>query len=159
MTREERLEIVEAAIAMTPPGTTVVVGVSHTSVQESTLLALHAQEHGASGLLCSAPYYFANEPEGMLRFFAQLDAAIDTDLVLYDNPVATKTADDANVVVGWSERLEHLCSVKLTDHDLGKIAIWRDAGLSVLAGDDDRVPVSRGGVDGAITIAPPALGH
>ena len=42
-------------------------------------------------MLCAAPYYFENSPAGMLAFLGQLDAAIGVDLVLYDNPAATKT--------------------------------------------------------------------
>ena len=45
--------------------------------------------------------------------------------------------------------------MKLTDHDLSKIAVWQQAGLKVLAGDDPilfRYLVA--GVDGAMVIAP-----
>src|SRR5262249_23468182 len=133
---EQRKQITAAAMAMTPPDKTVVVGVSHTSATASAELARHAQEHGARGVLCCSPYYFANSPDGIRAHLARIDAAIEIDLVLYDNPFTTKTPLQAEWVVEWSRELERLRSVKLTDHDLSKIAVWRDAGLSVLAGDD-----------------------
>ena len=155
LTTEERIDIAEAALAMTPSDKTVVVGVSHTSVADSLRLARHAQAHGAKGVLCSSPYYFANSHEGVLRYLRAIDEALEIDLVLYDNPVSTKTHLDADAVVEWARELDHLHTVKLTDHDLAKVAIWQQTGLSVLAGDDPIVfRFLAAGVDGAMVIAP-----
>ena len=155
MSTSERRQVVEAAIALTPPEMDVVVGVSHTSIDESTRLARHAEENGAKAVLCSAPYYFQNSPAGLFDYLRRLDEAIGIDLVLYDNPVSTKTLLEADRVAGWASELEHLGTVKLTDHDLSKIATWQAAGLKVLAGDD---PIAfrylAAGVDGAMIIAP-----
>jgi 4-hydroxy-tetrahydrodipicolinate synthase len=158
LTDAQRREIVAAALGMTPADTVVVVGVSHTSAEAGAELAVHAQEHGAHGVLCCAPYYFPNSPDGVLAHLTRLDAAIGIDLVLYDNPTTTKTPLRAEWVVQWSKELRHLRSVKLTDHDLGKIATWRQAGLSVLAGDDPILSqFLAAGVDGAMVIAPTVL--
>ncbi|HST42949.1 MAG TPA: dihydrodipicolinate synthase family protein [Conexibacter sp.] len=158
MPDRHRKQIVEQALALTPSDKTVVVGVSHTSAVASADLALHAQEHGARGVLCCSPFYFANSPDGILAHLATVDAAIEIDLVLYDNPFTTKTPLQADWVVAWSRELERLRSVKLTDHDLSKIAVWRDAGLSVLAGDDPILSqFLAAGVDGAMVIAPAVL--
>jgi dihydrodipicolinate synthase/N-acetylneuraminate lyase len=155
LTTAERMMIAEAFVKATPAGKTVVVGVSHTSLGESVALARHAESIGAGGILCAVPYYFANTNEGMRRFLAALDAAIEIELVLYDNPVPTSTTLDAAVVSGWSRELGHLHTVKLTDHDLSKIPVWHAAGLSVIAGDD---PIAfrylAEGVDGVMIIAP-----
>jgi 4-hydroxy-tetrahydrodipicolinate synthase len=155
LTTSQRMEIADFCLQATPPDKTVVVGVSHTSLQESIALAQHAESVGARGVLCAAPYYFANTCEGMLRFLRSLDEAIGTELVLYDNPLRTSTTLDAVTVTQWACELSHLHSVKLTDHDLGKIPIWHDAGLKVIAGDD---PIAfrylAEGVDGAMIIVP-----
>jgi 4-hydroxy-tetrahydrodipicolinate synthase len=158
LTDEQRRDIVAAALAVTPREKTVVVGVSHTSATASAELAAHAQECGAAGVLCCAPFYFANSSAGILAHLARIDAAIDIDLVFYDNPVTTKTPVRAEWVVEWAAQLDRLTSVKLTDHDLSKIATWQQAGLSVLAGDD--IILSQflaAGVDGAMVIAPAVL--
>jgi len=155
MSTAERQHVTEAALALTPPGMAVVVGVSHTSLTEAISLARHAQETGAAAVLCSAPYYFENSPRGLLDYLGGLDAALEVDLVLYDNPVATKTTLGADRVTALASALGHLTTVKLTDHDLSKIATWQRAGLRVLAGDD---PIAfrylAAGVDGAMIIAP-----
>src|SRR5579884_1887298 len=60
MTTEQRMQIAEHALHVTPADKTVVVGVSHTSSEESVTLAQHAQDSGAKAVLCSVPYYFNN---------------------------------------------------------------------------------------------------
>jgi 4-hydroxy-tetrahydrodipicolinate synthase len=158
LTTAERKDIISRAVAMTPDDKTVVVGVSHTSPAEVADLSRHSQALGATGVLCCAPFYYANQPDGILAFLAEVDAALEIDLVLYDNPVTTKTTLRADWPVAWAKELEHLTSVKLTDHDLTKIPVWKDAGLSVLAGDDPILfQFLAAGVDGVMVIAPAVL--
>jgi 4-hydroxy-tetrahydrodipicolinate synthase len=158
LTSDERREIAEFALEVTPRDKTVVLGVSHTTLAETVALARHAEDHGAGAVLCAAPYYFANSADGVGRYMAALDDAIGIDLVFYDNPAATKTQLTAADVIGWARELEHLNSVKLTDHDLSKIGVWQEAGLKVHAGDD---PIAfrymAAGVDGAMMIVPCVL--
>src|SRR4051812_11879525 len=129
MTTAERMSIASEALAMTPAGMTVVVGVTHTSVADSVALARHAEAHGAAAVMCAMPYYFANTTDGMLAYLDQIDRAIGIDLVLYDNPGASRTVLGIETVLGWADTLEHLTTVKLTDHDLPKVPRWREAGL------------------------------
>lgn len=155
LTTKERQQIAEQAFALTPSDKRVVVGVSSTSARESIDLACHAQEQGAAAVLCAAPYYYNNTASGIVRYLGQLDEALTIDLVLYDNPVATKTQLSAQDVVKWAGQLEHLTTVKLTDHDLSKVGLWQSEGINVMAGDD--VIILRylaSGVDGAMVIAP-----
>lgn len=158
LTTAERKDIISRAIAMTPDDKTIVVGVSHTSPAEAADLSRHSQERGAAGVLCCAPFYYPNQPDGILAFLAEVDAALEIDLVLYDNPVTTKTALRAEWPVTWAKELEHLTAVKLTDHDLSKIPVWKDAGLNVFAGDDPILfQFLAAGVDGVMVIAPAIL--
>ena len=155
LTTLERMRIAEIAMARTPPGKTVVIGVTHTSLADSIALARHAKGIGAQGVLCAAPYYFANTADWVLRFLQGLDEALDIQLVLYDNPAPSGFRMPAQVVCDWATQLTHLHTVKLTDHDLGKIPLWHEAGLKVLAGDD---PIAfrflAAGADGTMMIAP-----
>jgi len=155
LTTSQRMEIADFCLQATSPDKTVVVGVSHTSLGDSIALAQHAESVGARGVLCAAPYYFGNTPEGLLGFMRSIDHAIGIELVLYDNPVPTNTALDPAAVIRWSQELDHLHTVKLTDHELGKIPIWHNSGLKVIAGDD---PIAfrylAEGVDGVMMIVP-----
>lgn len=155
LTIEQREQIAAQALEMTPKDKTVIVGVTHTCLDDSIRLARHAQEHGAAGVLCASPYYFQNSAQGLRRFFAALDAVLEVDLVLYDNPVATKTTLKPEDVIAWSGELEHLRTLKLTDHDLTKVAKLQGAGINVLAGDDPILfRYLDAGVDGVMVIAP-----
>jgi dihydrodipicolinate synthase/N-acetylneuraminate lyase len=155
---EVRREIVSKALDLTPDDRRVVVGVSHTSAAAAAELARHAQAEGAHAVLCCAPYYFPNAADGVLSYLSVLDRALEVDLVLYDNPVTTKTNLQTEWVIGWAARLERLTAVKLTAHDLEKIDPWRGAGLNVLAGDDAILfQYLARGVDGAMVIAPAVL--
>jgi 4-hydroxy-tetrahydrodipicolinate synthase len=155
MTTPERMEVTEFALSVTPDDLSVVVGVSHTSQRDAIELTRHAQGNGASAMLCSVPYYFPNDPDGVLSYLSEIDEVLEVDLVLYDNPVATKTQLNADLVVEWAGSLSRMTAVKLTDHDLSKIEVWQRASLTVLAGDD---PIAfrylAAGVDGAMIIAP-----
>jgi 4-hydroxy-tetrahydrodipicolinate synthase len=155
MSTAERMEIAEQVLAMAPSEMSVVVGVGHTSVEDAVELARHAQSHGATGVLAPAPFYFANEDAGILGFLERIDEVLEIELVLYDNPAATKTVLRADSVIDWASSLDHFGTVKLTDHDLTKIDQWHGAGLTVLAGDD---PIAfrymQAGVDGVMIIVP-----
>jgi 4-hydroxy-tetrahydrodipicolinate synthase len=155
MTLEERMATAEFILESVPADTCVVVGIASTSMADAVRLARHAQAHGAKGVLLPVPYYFPNSADGALRFLAEVDKVLEIELVLYDNPVTTKTTLAAQTVISWSQQLAHLRTVKLTDHDVSKIAPWKGAGLSVLAGDD--VILFRylvAGVDGSMVLAP-----
>jgi 4-hydroxy-tetrahydrodipicolinate synthase len=155
LTTRERLEIAAAALAMTPSDKTVVVGVTHTALDESLEIAVHAQRHGAAAVLCASPYYFANTRVGLGDHLAELGAALDCELVFYDNPTATATYVDPDQVIDYARRIERLNTVKLTDHALEKVPSWRDAGLHVLGGDDPILfRYLAAGVDGMMVIAP-----
>ena len=105
--------------------------------------------------MCAAPYYFANTEGGILRYLSELDAALSIELILYDNPFSTGTKLQADQVIRYAEALPRLNTVKLTDHELSKIAIWQQAGLRVMAGDDPILfRYLAAGVEGAMVIAP-----
>ena len=74
------------------------------------------------------PYYFVNTDRGILRYLSELDAALSIELVLYDNPFSTGTMLQADQVLRYAEALPRLNTVKLTDHELSKIAIWHGQG-------------------------------
>jgi 4-hydroxy-tetrahydrodipicolinate synthase len=152
---QDRMKIAESALAVTPKDKSVVVGVTHTSSKEAAALVQHAQEHGAAGVLCAAPFYFANSSEGICSYLMELDRVLEVDLIYYDNPVATKTQVSVDWPIEWTQHVDSLRAVKLTDHDLSKVEAWQNAGLKVFGGDD---PIAfryiAAGVDGMMIIAP-----
>jgi 4-hydroxy-tetrahydrodipicolinate synthase len=153
---KERLELMEFAVHNAPPGKAVVVGLTHTNLNEMIDLAEHAANLGARAGLVPCPYYFPNSFPMVLEFFKALDQASDLDLVLYDNPVYTKTVLSADSLLTILDACPHLTAVKMTDHDLEKItSLKQSREVTVFSGDD--VVAFRSlllGVDGSMIIAP-----
>jgi 4-hydroxy-tetrahydrodipicolinate synthase len=152
---EERVELMRFAARNTPPGKTIVVGLTHTNLEEMARLARCAQELGLHGGLVPCPYYFPNSFPMVLEFFRALDRASALELVIYDNPVFTKTWLRVEELLTLLDACAHLNAVKMTDHDLDKIVALKKHGVTVFSGDD--VVAFRSlllGVDGSMIIAP-----
>ena len=81
LSTEQRIEIAEFALETTPRDKTVVVGVTNTSATDGRRLAVHAQEHGAAGVLCAVPFYFTNSVGGIRRYLAELDLVLSRSRV------------------------------------------------------------------------------
>ncbi len=153
---EERLELMKFAAQNTPPGKTVVVGLTHTNLEEMARLARWAEELGISAGLVPCPYYFPNSFPMVLEFFRALDRSSNLELVLYDNPLYTKTYLRAEELFTLLDACQHLNGVKMTDHDLDKItALKKNRDVTVFVGDDVvAFPSLLRGVDGSMIIAP-----
>lgn len=152
---DERLELMRFAARNTPPGKRVVVGLTHTNLLEMIQLARAAQDLGLHAGLVPCPYYFPNSSAMVLEFFRALDNATNLPIVVYDNPVYTKSWLSAEQILQIVHACKHIVGVKMTDHALEKIPVLRDAGVAVYAGDD--VTAFRSlllGVDGSMIIAP-----
>ncbi len=152
---DERLDMMRFAARNTPPGKQVVVGLTHTNLEEMIRLARAAEDLGLHGGLVPCPYYFPNSPRMVIEFFRALDMATNLPLIIYDNPVYTKTWLSAEQVLQIVHSCEHVVGVKMTDHALEKIPVIRDAGVAVYAGDD--ITAFRSlllGVEGSMIIAP-----
>lgn len=153
---EERLELMTFAVRNTPPGKTIVVGLTHTDLNEMGQLACRASDLGIAAGLVPCPYYFPNSFPMVLEFFRALDRATDLQLVLYDNPLYTKTWLRAEELFTLLDACEHLNAVKMTDHNLEKItALKQNRNVAVFSGDDAVAFRSLLlGVDGSMIIAP-----
>ncbi len=153
---EERRELMKFAVENTPTGKTIVAGLTHTNLQEIIALARHASELGIRAGLLPCPYYFPNSLDMVLEFFKALDRATDLEIVLYDNPLYTKTWLRAEELFTILDACPHMTGVKMTDHDLNKItALKENRNVVVFSGDD--VVAFRSlllGVDGSMIIAP-----
>jgi 4-hydroxy-tetrahydrodipicolinate synthase len=151
----ERLELIRFAAKNTPKGKRIVVGLTHTSVEECKTFARAAADLGLYAGLIPAPYYFPNSTAMVREFMRALDRASDLELVFYDNPVYTKTWLRVDEICAMVDTCKHLVGVKMTDHDLDKVTHLKKKGLSVFVGDD--VVAFRSlllGADGSMIIAP-----
>ena len=155
----ERKALMDFAARHVPADKTLVAGLTHTNLEEMTQLARHAAGLGLRAGLVPCPYYFPNTFPMVREFFKALDRASDLDLIIYDNPVYTKTWLRSEEIFAICDACPHVVGVKITDHDLAKITTLKQRrDLAVFAGDD--VLTFRSlllGVDGSMIIAPSLL--
>ena len=153
---EERIELMRFAVKNAPAGKTVVAGLTHTNLQEMIVLARAACDLGVHAGLVPCPYYFPNSFPMVLEFFRALNTASPLPLVVYDNPLYTKTWLRVEEIFVLMDACSNLKAVKMTDHDLAKIErLKRERNATVFSGDD--VVAFRSlllGVDGSMIIAP-----
>lgn len=134
----------------------LIVGVAETSLDDIRELMRFGDEHGAVGYLVPLPFYFRHTPETIGAFYREVAGYTDREIIVYDNPYATKTAltpDDYAVLGALRPNIRH---VKITDTTLGKVdAAKARGGLILLSGSDDvmQQQVLRG-CEGAITAVP-----
>lgn len=153
---QERLGLMEFALRNAPRGKQIVVGLTHTNIEEMIYLAKQAERLGASAGLVPCPYYFPNSFPMIFQFFKALDRASDLQLVIYDNPIYTKTVLSAENLLAILDACPHVTAVKMTDHDLEKITILKGRReVAIFSGDD--IVAFRSlllGVDGSMIITP-----
>lgn len=152
---DERVELMKFAANRTPAGKQIVAGLAGTNLAEIVALLKVASDLGISAALVPSPYYFPNSFQMVSEFFQELDRACDLPLVFYDNPIYTKTWLRAEELLAIIDACRHLKIVKLTDHDLSKVPVLKEHGVSVFSGDD--IVAFRSlllGVAGSMIIAP-----
>jgi 4-hydroxy-tetrahydrodipicolinate synthase len=152
----ERCELMKFAAQNAPAGKIIVAGLTHTDIQEVIKLASYAADVGIHAGLIPAPYYFPADFPMVLEFFRTVSANTQLDLVFYDNPLYTKVWLRTEELLQLLESCPRFTGIKLTDHDLSKIAGLKKSRSALVFSGDDVVAFGSLllGVDGSMIIAP-----
>lgn len=96
----ERLkrETVERICAQVKGRVPVLVGVTHTSFEETLGLARFAAEKGADALVLSTPYYFALGQPELLQYLEEILPQLPLPVFLYNIPSCTKVHVEVDTV-------------------------------------------------------------
>ncbi|HLW46946.1 MAG TPA: dihydrodipicolinate synthase family protein [bacterium] len=134
----------------------LIVGVAETSLEEIREVMRFGDEHGAAGYLVPLPFYFRHTAETIAAFFREVSGYTDREIIVYDNPFATKTlltAADYGVLAGLRRNIRH---VKMTDTALAKVDAAKQRGDLILLSGSDEVMQQQivRGCEGAITAIP-----
>jgi len=76
----------------------LLVGISDTSLTDSTALAQKAYECGAYAVVATPPYYFATAQSELIDYFENLISLLPLPLFLYNMPVHTKVTFDPKTI-------------------------------------------------------------
>jgi 4-hydroxy-tetrahydrodipicolinate synthase len=134
----------------------LIVGVAQTSLEDIRELMRFGDERGVAGYLVPLPFYFRHTTETVVAFFREVSGYTDGEIIVYDNPYATKTVltvSDYSRLASLRANIRH---VKITDTTLAKVDAAAAAGdLIALSGSDEvmQQQVARG-CAGTITATP-----
>lgn len=81
-----RYELIERACEAATGRVPVLVGVTDSCLSESLHLAQHAANCGAAAIVAAAPYYYATDQAGLIRWFQKLADQSPLPLMLYNMP-------------------------------------------------------------------------
>ena len=135
---EERVGLIEAALAAVGDRATVVAGTGTNSTAHSIHLTEQAQAAGAHAVLVVTPYYNKPPQRGIVEHFKAVAAATDGPVVVYNIPgrcvinIEPETMDEL-------ARIENVTAVKQSNADLEQARHIVDLGLDLYAGDDNLV--------------------
>jgi 4-hydroxy-tetrahydrodipicolinate synthase len=90
--RELQLEIIRRGCAQAKGRIPVLVGISHTALSETILLADAAAEAGADAVVLAAPYYFEHSQDDLFHYLERLTKSLSLPLFLYNIPHLTKSS-------------------------------------------------------------------
>ena len=86
LTDRERRRLIEFALAHVQGRAPVIAHVSDAGTATAAALARHAREAGAAAVVVTTPYYWTPPPAMAIEHFAQIGAAAEIPLFLYNAP-------------------------------------------------------------------------
>jgi dihydrodipicolinate synthase/N-acetylneuraminate lyase len=133
----------------------VLVGITHSSFQESVQIANFAAEHGADAVVVAPPPYYGSKPADLLELLDGLTAASSLPVILYNIP------SNSNVSIGWqtvrqASQVERVVGFKDSSGDMVQFHKVRQATaeldeFTVMVGPEELLAESvLMGADGAI---------
>jgi 4-hydroxy-tetrahydrodipicolinate synthase len=158
MIAEERFRVVDAVLAETSGKATVVVGCLLPSQPEIIELGKHARRAGADAIMVIPPYFVGAQPPNLKRHFADIAAAVDLPMVLFNGPTRCGVTLTASVVLDLAREIPHFVGIKEATGDLHAVtSIVREAPerFVMLQGYDELIlpTLAVGGVGSFVSLA------
>src|SRR5690606_9078944 len=127
LTMDERNRLVSLAIEVVGGRIPVVAATGSQSLQESAKLTEHAVAAGADALLIVTPYYIRPPQRGLVRYYLELIAEIDTPWMVYHIPGRTAVGVTLDTLRELRERSPSFVGMKHAVNDLGFVTECRAA--------------------------------
>ena len=134
---DERRLVIETAMAS---GAQVTVGISSPDGATAARRAEEAAALGAHGVMCLPPTTYVADERELDGHFADVTAATELPVMLYNNPEAARQDLSVETIVRLAERHERIVAVKECSGDARRIAQLVElagARLDILVGGDD----------------------
>lgn len=155
MTDEEHRQAIKFAVEKVNKRIPVVAGAGSNETDYAVLLAKHAEEVGADGLLVVTPYYNKCTQNGLVAHYNMIADSVNIPLIVYNVPSRTGVNIKPETYLKLSKH-PRIVAVKEANGDLTSILRTRALcgdDLDIYSGNDDQiVPIlSLGGI-GVISV-------
>src|SRR5690606_7078729 len=122
LTADERNRLVSLAVDVAGGRVPVVAATGSQSLRASALLTEHAVDVGADALLIVTPYYVRPPQRGLVEYYAELTAGIETPWVVYHIPGRTAVDVTLATLRELKERAPSFVGMKRAVNDLGFVS-------------------------------------
>jgi 4-hydroxy-tetrahydrodipicolinate synthase len=153
----KKKEFIDFAVKAVDKRVAVLIGTGGTDVDEVVELTRYSHKAGADAALVVSPYYFKLDDESLYRYFSQVAASADIDIILYNFPDRTSVSLDAPLVTRLARDHKNIVGIKDTVDNIShtrkliKAVKGEFEEFSILAGFDEYlVPNLMAGGDGVI---------
>ncbi len=119
LSRDERLQLIGAAAAVTRGRVKLIVGTGTNAVDETVELSRQALALGADAVMVITPFYFGLGHQGIVEYFCAVASQIGGNVMLYNFPARTGNDIDAEAVRQIVIRCPNVMGIKDTVTDMG----------------------------------------
>lgn len=119
LSRDERLQLIGTAAAVTRGRVKLIVGTGTNAVDETVELSRQALALGADAVMVITPFYFGLGHQGIVEYFCAVASQIDGNVMLYNFPARTGNDIDAEAVRQIVTRCSNVMGIKDTVTDMG----------------------------------------
>ncbi|MFK0280913.1 dihydrodipicolinate synthase family protein [Streptomyces sp. NPDC090499] len=134
------------------------VGIAHLTTEGTVRRARVAARHGASALMVLPQVYWKLTEAELARHFAEVAAATDLPIMLYNNPGTSGIDLQPETIVGLARKIPNLTMVKESSGDVPRFTALRELSEGALSVYNGNNPVAldafRAGAAGWCTAAP-----
>ncbi|MDR1266924.1 MAG: 4-hydroxy-tetrahydrodipicolinate synthase [Holosporales bacterium] len=142
LSREEREQLVKAAVHRAEGHIPVATGIIAATTQEAVQQAQDAEKNGATALLVVSPFYMKPCSEGLITHFRAIHDASSLPIILYNNPGRTGVDIDLSVLEKLMQ-LPRIAALKESSPHFVRMGEWRThlrPDFALLSGDDIPAP-------------------
>lgn len=138
LSHAEHMRVTELCIEAAKGRVPVVAGAGSNSTEEALLLARHAEQVGANGILVVTPYYNKPTQEGLYQHFKAVAEAVSIPVLIYNIP-GRSVVDMTVETMARLAKLDNIVGVKDASNDpVRPLAVRRAIGTDFcqLSGED-----------------------
>lgn len=153
LSHDEHEKVIAAVVETAAGRIQVMAGTGSNSTAEAVRLTKFAARIGADASLQVAPYYNRPNQEGLYRHFAEIAAAVELPLILYNIPGRTGRNVEPETVERLS-RIPTIVGIKEAAGSLDQVSeLLSRTDLTVLSGDDSlTLPMLAVGAEGVVSV-------